>query len=275
MKRTLLLSLIAGCIIVAHGVAFSQSPYKVIDVKNGGTITGSVRLEGSPPKGLDMPVDKDPDWCGRKRPSPRLLVGKNKGVRNAIIMIENIREGKKPNGAGKYLLDQRKCEFHPHVVVLPAGSGLEIVNSDGVLHNVHMYEGDGTGKTLFNIAQPIKGVRFTVKPDQFKNPGLYSATCDAGHPWMSGYVYLANHPYVVVTDEHGNYELTNVPPGTYRLKMWHEGVHITRTELDKGKPKSYSFEPAYEEVREVAVKEKGIETVDFSITLRSRPITKQ
>ncbi len=275
MKQTLKLLVATVCVLVLQDAAYPQDGYRVIDVKNGGTITGSVRFEGSPPKGLEMPVEKDPDWCGRKRPSPRLIIGKNKGVRYAIVMLENIREGKKPNGPGKYLLDQRKCEFLPHVMVLPLGASLDIVNSDGVLHNVHMYEGDGVGKTVFNIAQPIKGVRFTVKPEQFKKPGLYSATCDAGHPWMSGYVYVANHPYVVVTDEHGNYELTNVPPGTYRVKMWHEGVHITRTELDKGKPKSYTFEPPYEEIAEVTVKQNGVHTVGFSFVLRTPTISRQ
>lgn len=275
MSRPVTLLFMAVCLLIVYGVALPQSGYRVVAVKNGGTITGAVRLEGLPPKGLDMPVDKDPDWCGRKRPSPRLIIGKNQGVQNAIVMIESIREGKPHADNAKYMLDQRKCEFSPHVLVLPLGASLEITNSDGVLHNVHMYDGDGVGKTVFNIAQPIKGFRFTVRPEQFKNSGLYSATCDAGHPWMSGYVYVTAHPYVTVTDKHGRYELSNIPPGTYRVKMWHEGVYIARTDMDKGKPKSYIFEPAYEQIAEVTVRDNGVHTADFSLVLRSPMVSKQ
>ena len=33
---------------------------------------------------------------------------------------------------------------------------------------------------------------------------------------------VSDHPYVAVTDENGNFEITNVPSGTYELMFWQE-----------------------------------------------------
>lgn len=263
-------------VLLAAGVAitvnlFAAQPYKAIVVKEGGTISGVVRLLGKAPR-LGFDITKDNDWCGTTKKSPRLVVGEENGVANTVISIEGIVEGKKHVSGGKYVLDQRKCEYVPHALLLPMGSPLEIVNSDAVLHNVHTYEGNG--RTVFNIAQPIKGVRFPVKASQFAVPGAYHATCDAGHPWMSAYVIAMEHPYYAITDANGKFELKDVPPGTYRLTMWHEGVNVARTEWDGKKAKAYYYEPPYEEIREVVVQPNGNILVDFMLELRPAAIVK-
>jgi hypothetical protein len=146
---------------------------------------------------------------------------------------------------------------------------MEIVNNDPVLHNVHTYSTREKHRTIFNIAQPIKGQRTPIRPTLFKTRGIVMATCDAGHPWMSAYIVLADHPYYAVTDANGKYTLDNVPPGTYRLKMWHEGVAATRVEMENGKPKLYEYEEPYELVQEVTVTEGGKVEVNFDLALRS------
>lgn len=109
----------------------------------------------------------------------------------------------------------------------------------------------------------------------FKTPGIYSTACDAGHPWMSAYVVVAEHPYYALSAANGRYALENVPPGTYRIKMWHEGVAVTRTEMEAGKAKAYYYEPPYEESREVIVPENGKVVVDFQLLLRTETVTQK
>jgi hypothetical protein len=191
-------------------------------------------------------------------------------VQDAIVWLEGITEGKKKSGGSKQLvLDQFKCRYIPHVLVLPLGASLDIVNSDPILHNVHTYDAEEKGKTLFNIAQPIKGQRTTLGHTLFKKPGLFLATCDAGHPWMSAYIMVAEHPYYALTDAQGRFVLENVPPGRYKIKMWHEGVAIAKTEMENGKPKAYRYEEPYEEEQEVTVSPLGTVSVTFSFELRS------
>ncbi len=251
----------------------AAAPYKEIAVKNGGTISGVVRLEGVAPKLTQFEVPKDNDWCGRKKSLPRLVLGKNNGVRNTVVYLDGIQQGARLESKAKILFEQKRCEYVPHVLVLPAGSALEIVNSDAVLHNVHAF--DANAKTIFNIAQPVKGLRFAVKPEQFKAGAIYEATCDAGHPWMSAFIVTADHPYYAVTDAAGSFELKDIPPGTYKIKMWHEGVHTVRVDLEDGKPKLFTFEKPYEQVQEVTVGMNGNATVDFSLRLRMQSVTQR
>jgi hypothetical protein len=215
-----------------------------------------------------LSVTKDEPICGRRKPSPRLVIGKNNGVGNAIVYLEGITRGKKFSSDVSVTLEQRKCEYLPHVVLLPLQGQLEIVNDDKILHNVHAYDTDAEMKTLFNIAQPIKGQRTPVKHTPKKTAGLVLTTCDAGHPWMSAHIMCTEHPYYTVTDANGNFVLNDVPPGTYTLKLWHEGVAVTKTEMENGKVKKYSFEEPYETVQQVTVPSHGIVTTDFEFSLR-------
>jgi len=261
--------LIPGLIaLVGWGQAQAQKSYREIAIKGGGTITGVVRLAGDAKLPPPAPTHKDKDWCGVTKPIARLLVNKKRGVKNAIVSIEGVKEGKAFPKGQSYTLDQKGCEYVPHVMVIPFGATLDIINSDPVLHNVHTYEEFETRRTVFNIAQPIKGQRTPIKHTFFKKPGLFLATCDAGHPWMSAYILAADHPYYTVTDEDGNYTIKDIPPGTYRIKMWHEGVKVVRTEMENGIPKSYRFEPAYEVVQDVTIEAGKTRPLDFEFALR-------
>lgn len=236
--------------------------YQGITVTEGGTISGIVRFSGSIQNVPELKISKDEKWCGPVKRSPR-VVGHNGGLANAVVSLESIGRGKRWNDSSKGLLTQAACEFQPHIVLLPAGSALDIVNEDPLLHNVRT--SDRKGKTVFNIAQPVKGQRFSVKPEKFSGPGIYEVSCDAGHPWMSAHIVVMEHPYVVITDEHGRFELKDVPEGTYRLRMWHEGIAI----LNSSPNGSYRYEEAYEEVREVKVTSNRTSKVDFAVTPRT------
>ncbi|HHZ98873.1 MAG TPA: carboxypeptidase regulatory-like domain-containing protein [Candidatus Marinimicrobia bacterium] len=45
--------------------------------------------------------------------------------------------------------------------------------------------------------------------------------CDV-HPWMGAFIGVLDHPFYSVTDEKGNFEIENLPPGTYTVEAWHE-----------------------------------------------------
>ena len=115
----------------------------------------------------------------------------------------------------KVTLDQKGCEYHPHVLAFPAGSTVEILNPDGVLHNVHSYS---KKNSPFNKAQPKFKKKMKVK---IAKPEIISVKCDV-HGWMSGWLFSAENPYFSVTDKTGSFKLTDVPPGTYNVEVWHE-----------------------------------------------------
>jgi len=180
-------------------------------------------------------------------------------VQNAIVSLEGVTQGKAWKKDPVVVLDQQQCEYVPHIVLAPVGSQFEILNSDNVLHNVHTYEYTGEMKTLFNIAQPIQGLRTKLA---LEKPGILLATCDAGHPWMSAFVKVTEHPYVVITDTDGNFTMENVPPGTYKISMWHEPISILGEERAAQLQQRYFDKPILVQ-KDVTVTTGATATVHF------------
>jgi len=194
-----------------------------------GTVSGTVRLAGSPPARPGLPVFKHPEVCGDSVPDDRLVIGPAGGVRYAVVTIDGVRGGKKPERDLTLVLDNRACRFEPHVQVAEVGQWLELRNSDPVLHNADARMGQ---ETLFNVALPPG--RTLRKP--LARAGLIAIVCDVRHTWMSAFVAVTDHPYHTVTDVYGAYEIRELPPGTYTLRVWHEqlGTREQRVTVEPG-----------------------------------------
>lgn len=195
-----------------------MAAYEEGDVSNGGTITGTVKLAGDVPEAKSSEVDKDQEACGHDpKPSEALLVSFDKTIKTAIVSILDISKGKKFDGSGENLtLDQKGCVFIPHVLVIPPGSTVDLLNSDSVMHNLHSWS---IKNTSFN-----EGVAGGGKlPKTFEYPETVKMTCDV-HKWMNAWVIVQDNPYYAVTDENGNFKIEDVPPGTYTLEAWQESL---------------------------------------------------
>ena len=64
----------------------------------------------------------------------------------------------------------------------------------------------------------------------FKKQGVYTQLCNV-HPEMQGFIVVLDTPYFVLTDEDGNFELKDVPPGNYTIKAWHEKLHFDKERI--------------------------------------------
>jgi hypothetical protein len=73
---------------------------------------------------------------------------------------------------------------------------------------------------------------------------MVTVKCDV-HPWMNAYIGVVNHPYFAVSANGGNFELKNVPPGTYTIEAWHEKLGSQTESVTLGeketKPVSFTF----------------------------------
>lgn len=191
--------------------------YQAMAVTDGGTITGMVTYDGAMPEKTKIEVTKDVSVCGKTTHYKEdVVVGENKGLANVVVKITNINKGKGMDTmTGPFELDQHSCMFQPHVTLLPVGAELAILNSDGILHNIHTYSEDNNP---INVAQPGFKKRMV---QTFEKPEIIRIACDV-HNWMGGYIVVAGHPYYAKTDGSGNFKLIDVPAGTYTLEYWHE-----------------------------------------------------
>jgi plastocyanin len=188
--------------------------YQEESVSHGGTIVGVVKFKGTPPPQKHLQVTKDQQVCGKSPKLDQSLVVNQGDLEDAVVFISDIQKGKKME-TGHVTLDQRGCEYHPHVLAFPAGATLEILNPDGILHNIHSYSKQNSP---FNFAQPKFKKTLNVKIDK---PEIIKIQCDV-HSWMHGWLFSAENPYYSVTDKNGGFKLTDVPAGTYNLKVWQE-----------------------------------------------------
>ena len=189
--------------------------YESGDVSNGGTIAGTVKFVGEAPAMAKIETTKDVDVCGKtEKFDEALVVGDGNGVKNVVVSIANIEKGKAQAAEGG-TLDQKECIYTPRVVLSPAGADLNILNNDGILHNIHTYS---EANPSINKAQP----KFRKKMTQnFAQSETIRVECDA-HSWMKGWLVVTDHPYYAVTDASGAFELADVPAGSYTLRIWHE-----------------------------------------------------
>ena len=189
-----------------------------------GKVSGKVTIAGLAPKLANLPVTRDIKSCGANKPDESLVVGQAGGVKNAVIWV--VDGPKPPRGfKQKYKLDQKNCEFTPHVVAMPEGGTLEVVNSDKLFHNVHARQGE---KQVFNFAMPVPD--YTI-PKQIKSEGRLRVTCDV-HPWMRAWLLVLPTAAFAITGEDGTYKIAGVPAGKHKVRIWHERLGERDAEIE-------------------------------------------
>ncbi|HUT52657.1 MAG TPA: carboxypeptidase regulatory-like domain-containing protein [bacterium] len=245
--------------------AAGQPAYKEITVTDPGSLTGRVSFKGQYAP-MKWKVIKDRDCCGDTVIDESLVASPQGGLQYVVVSIDDIREGKALPYAIKEVAN-KQCRYQPHVEVLTLCDKLMITNRDPILHNTHAYigpsiyepvkpektkdglwvvseqqyaQGPATAQgpmvaftTLFNLGLPTQDF---MPKKTMREPGLITLKCDAGHTWMTGYVWVKPHPYAAVTGPDGEFLITDIPAGEYTVTFWHEalGVQQQKVTINKG-----------------------------------------
>jgi plastocyanin len=222
--------LVAAGAALTLGMSLNPAPAAAA----GGTISGTVKYDGKAPEAKKVEVTKDKDVCGLKQHFVEdLIVGKDGGIANAVVVVKGAKGEAKP---ADVKFDQKGCDYIPHVLAFPAGSTVEIINSDGILHNIHTYS---KVNPAFNMAQPKFKKVIKEKVDK---PEVIKVTCDA-HGWMKGWWVATDTPYYAVTDDQGNFTIKDVPPGNYTVEVWQEtlGTEDQKADVKDGATATVNF----------------------------------
>ena len=210
-----------------------SASYAEMDSVAGGRLYGTVTMRAPHPKAAEVVVNRDMAFCGETVTDKTYVVSPEGQMANVVVYLSDIKRGRKID-TPVYVLEHKWCQFSPHVMAVPKGSLLWLRNDDRILHTAHAYMGE---RTVFNTALPPTGAQI---PKVLNKPGIMKITCDSGHAWMSAWIFVAEHPYVTVTDAKGRFFLSDIPPGNYTVKTWHEAageqtmhVHI---EKDRNTP---------------------------------------
>ncbi len=109
--------------------------------------------------------------------------------------------------------------FAPRAVAVTVGSEVSFPNGDPFYHNVFSLSRPRT----FDLGRYPTGQTRTVR---FDKPGLVKVFCQI-HSHMSASVMVFDHPWFIVPDADGRFELDDLPAGTQRLVAWHERLGET------------------------------------------------
>jgi plastocyanin len=209
---------------VAEAPEPQEASYREISVADGGTIRGVVRLVGAPPPPRVVPVREDAAECGTTRSVEPVRVGPGGGIGNSVVSLADIREGGPLSSLPeRVVIDQEACEFRPAVQVVRNDGTVAFTNSDPMSHNIRA--------TAFEN-RPVNRVQPRGAPAvelQFPIPERVQIRCDM-HPWMEAMAVVVEHPYYSVTLPDGEFVLSDVPPGSHTIEVWHEALGtVTRT----------------------------------------------
>jgi len=208
-----------------------------------GTISGTVTYEGKVPSLKPIAMDADPA-CAKKHtgpvPSDVLVLGDGNTMGNILVrVVGGLPAGKTwPAPTSPAVMDQKGCRYEPHVLGIQIGQPFKILNSDGILHNVHSLP---KVNKPFNMAMPASR---TEASHTFEKPeNIFQVKCDV-HPWMSSYIAVLTNPFYAVTGKDGKFSIPNLDPGTYEVEAWHEKLGIQKMSVTVAadtKPIAFKF----------------------------------
>jgi plastocyanin len=186
-----------------------------IDPSTVATVSGTVKFDGTAPKPAKIDMSQDPGCKGTNQ--AEALVVDNGDLANVFVYVKDGLSNRTfdvPKDPA--VLDQRGCQYHPHVLGVMAGQTVEIRNDDPTTHNIHPTPRDNRE---WNESQPPSSpaLQKTFAREEIMLP----VKCNQ-HPWMKMYINVVKSPFFAVTDKDGKYEIKGLPPGDYTLEFVHE-----------------------------------------------------
>lgn len=206
------------------------------------SVTGTVTFDGKVPNLRPLAMDADPA-CAKKHSKPvlseMLVLGSGNTMGNILVWVsKGLPAGKTwPAPKTPVVLDQKGCVYVPHVMGIMVGQAYRILNSDGILHNVHALPKINRG---FNRPMPATVKESSATFD--KAEPVFQIKCDV-HPWMSAYVGVFTHPFFAATGTDGKFTLSGLDPGTYEITAWHErlGTQTATVTVAANETKTQNF----------------------------------
>ncbi len=263
MNMKVIVIVMLSALLACAGQAFA---YEEIAVTDGGTVTGRITLSGKvpKPKGYNLTIMPDPVYCGRISDGQgwRILqpfqVGPAGEFREVVVYLEGVDKGKPFDEGGVPKIEAKDCLFLPFTTVVRDDQSVTVVNMDPVMHDLQAYETSHLGpRVLFNVPLPMNpqhprnfkerseaamyhkhmaGAPMKQLVNLSKSRRVFVMQCGF-HAYMESWGVAVTNPYFAKTDEQGRFTMTNVPPGTYKLVVWHPYIRSSIEQTVTIRPK--------------------------------------
>jgi plastocyanin len=161
-----------------------------------------------------------------------------KSDKDVVVYLEKVGDNDFPPPLKNAVMDQKSLNYVPHVLAVQKGTKVTFLNTDNTKHNVY-FVNDKTGKTKdLGTWQPGQSRSYTFGADKetvkrlekTNKPDVMIALCKL-HLDMAAYIVTLPNPFFVTASIDGatqkaTYTIKNVPPGKYKLNIWHKKLKL-------------------------------------------------
>jgi plastocyanin len=211
-----------------------------IDPATAATVKGTVTFDGTAPKPQKIDMSQDAA-CKGNNLSETIVADGDKLANVFVYVKDGLGDRTFDLPKDSVTIDQKGCQYHPHVLGVMTGQNIEIRNDDETTHNIHPTPKDNRE---WNESQPPKAA--ALEKTFAREEVMLPVKCNQ-HPWMKMYLNVVKTPFFAVTGSDGKYEIKGLPPGDYTLafvqeKLGEQDQKITLAAKDS-KTADQSFKP--------------------------------
>lgn len=197
------------------GGGVNGATYTVRPQTTSGAIDG--RVTGAAPRDTSIVPTHDLGTC---EPFTQSLVPSTQGgAGNALVWLEGVSAGPRDTTPKRVTMTLDGCRLAPRLLLLGQGGTLIVHGRDAMLSRLQFTRA-GSRASVATVLLSDAGQVVPVS-ELGRSPGLI-AVHDDRHPWVRGWIAVTPHPFVAVTTADGRFQFVGVPPGRYRLVVWHE-----------------------------------------------------
>lgn len=187
-----------------------------------GVIVGLVK--GGSPRDTSIAPTHDLSVC--KPFTEAQVPSKQGGVGNAVVWLEGIAEGPKDDAPRRVKLTLDGCHLEPRVQRVAAGGTVLVNSRDAMMSRLQFV---AAGETVSRATILLTDAGQIVPTSDVTMPPALVEVRDDRHPWVRGWLAVAPHPFVAITQADGQFRFDNVPPGKYTLVVWQEKLGARKT----------------------------------------------
>jgi plastocyanin len=209
-----------------------------IDPSTVGSVSGTVKFDGSAPKAQKIDMSQDPACKGANEAEN--VVAEKGDLANVFVYVKD-GLGSRTFDVPKdpVVLDQSGCKYHPHVLGVMAGQTVQIKNDDPTTHNIHPTPKDNRE---WNESQPPQSA--PIEKTFAREEIMLPVKCNQ-HPWMKMYINVVKSPFYAVTSPDGKYEIKGLPPGDYTIAFVHEKLGEQDQKVTVGPKESKTVDQSF------------------------------